>query len=487
MPPRSLRARLLLLFVGSVVAVAVLVVAVAVRQTSHDQRVASERNLRTQAVAVTELLAKRQENDLGTFGQGEFFLPTLQRVTTATQFLYAPYQQLPPPTKIDLKPLPARYASTLDWNRLAKQGTTQTLEIQLPGSSQKLLAVAAPFKLKKGPISVTIGAVVLVRPSDELSTSALSLTRRLLPAVAVVLVVFALLFVFLSRRLTRPVQELSEASEQIALGHYDVHLKSKGRDELGLLAANFERMAQKLRESDEHERNFLMRISHELRTPLTAIQGHVQLIADGLLEDPDEQQASLDVVLAEADRLQRLIGDLLDLAKLEARRFSLNREHVDLDALCIHAAHARGADARTASVELHAHPFGEPVLVLGDGDRLLQIVGNLIANALRWTPPGGTVDVSVRAEGRRALVDVDDNGPGVPLETRELIFRPFISQDVQGTGLGLAVASELAAVMGGSLRVTDRPGGGARFTLELPLLQTGAGAEAPTPAVQQRG
>ena len=133
---------------------------------------------------------------------------------------------------------------------------------------------------------------------------------------------------------------------------YDVHLRSKGQDELGQLAAGFERMAQKLRESDEHERNFLMRISHELRTPLTAIQGHVQLIADGLLEDPDEQQASLDVVLAEADRLQRLIGDLLDLAKLEARRFSLNREQVDLDALCIHAAHARGADARIASVEL---------------------------------------------------------------------------------------------------------------------------------------
>ena len=106
MPPRSLRARLLLLFVGSVAAVAVLVVAVAVRQTSHDQRTASERNLRTQAIAVTELLAKRQENDLGTFGQGEFFLPTLQRVTNATRFLYAPYQQLPPPTKIDLGALP---------------------------------------------------------------------------------------------------------------------------------------------------------------------------------------------------------------------------------------------------------------------------------------------------------------------------------------------------------------------------------------------
>jgi two-component system sensor histidine kinase BaeS len=336
------------------------------------------------------------------------------------------------------------------------------------------------LQLRSGPIRATVGAVVLARPTSELSTSALRLASRLLPAVALLVVVVALLLIFLSRRLAKPVRELSAASERIALGQYDVELESsKGRDELGQLAAGFERMARKLRESDEHERNFLMRISHELRTPLTAIQGHVQLINDGLLDDPDEQQASLDVVLAEADRLQRLIGDLLDLAKLEARRFSLNEEHVDLDALCAHATHARVAAAIGEQVELRMESAGHPVMVLGDGDRILQIVGNLIANALRWTPPGGDVVVSVRSDRLRAIVDVDDRGPGVPPESREQIFRPFVSQDVQGTGLGLAVASELAAVMGGELRVTDRPGGGARFTLELPLLRTPAGAPAP--------
>ena len=481
MPPRSLRARLLLLFVGSVAVVAALVVTVAVRQTSHDQRAASERALRSQATAVSDLLAKRQANDLGTFGGGVLFIPDLLRATGAKRLLYVRYQQLPPgTTPIDLTTLPTSYASMIDWNRLAKPGATETFETTLPGSTRTYLAVAAPFRLRSGPISVTIGAIVLARPSDELATSTLSLTRRLLPGVLVVLLVVALLLIFLSRRLTRPVRELTEASERVALGLYDLELKSKGRDELGQLAAGFERMARKLRESDEHERNFLMRISHELRTPLTAIQGHVQLIADGMLDDPDEQQSSLEVVLAEADRLQRLIGDLLDLAKLEARRFSLNREHVDIDALCTHAAHARAAAALTASVELRSDPAGRPVLVLGDGDRLLQIVGNLIANALRWTPPGGEVVVTVRAERGLAVVHIDDTGPGVPIESRELIFRPFVSQDVQGTGLGLAVASELATVMGGELRVTDRPGGGARFTLELPLLR--AGADAPPTA-----
>jgi signal transduction histidine kinase len=461
-----------------VAVVAALVVVIAVRQTSHDQKAASERALRSQATAVSDLLAKRQAHDLGTFGGGDLFIPDLLRATAAKKLLYVRYQQLPPgTTPIDLKTLPPSYASLIDWDRLAKPGATETFDVVLPGSTRKYLAVAAPFRLRSGPISVTIGAIVLARPSDELSTSGFSLARRLTPAVLVVLVVIALLLIFLSRRLTRPVRELTEASERVALGHYDVQLQSKGRDELGQLAAGFERMAHKLGESDEHERNFLMRISHELRTPLTAIQGHVQLIADGMLDDPDDQQASLEIVLAEADRLQRLIGDLLDLAKLEARRFSLNREHVDLDALCTHAVHARAAAALTASVGLRSHSAGRPVLVLGDGDRLLQIVGNLIANALRWTPPGGEVVVSLREERGLAIVDIDDSGPGVPVERRELIFRPFVSQDVQGTGLGLAVASELATVMGGELRVTDRPGGGARFTLELPLLR--AGAEVP--------
>ena len=129
-------------------------------------------------------------------------------------------------------------------------------------------------------------------------------------------------------------RELTAASERIALGDYDVHLTSKGPDELGQLALRFEQMARQLKEASEHERNFLMRISHELRTPLTAIQGHVQAIADGVIDGEEEQHASLEIVLAEAERLQRLIGDLLDLARLETRKFSLNVEEVDLLDVC---------------------------------------------------------------------------------------------------------------------------------------------------------
>ena len=151
-------------------------------------------------------------------------------------------------------------------------------------------------------------------------------------------------------------------------------------------------MARQLKEASEHERNFLMRISHELRTPLTAIQGHVQAIADGVIEGEDEQQASLEIVLAEAGRLQRLIGDLLDLARLETRKFSLNVEEVDL-ARRLRARGrraARGGPRGARSTCRCRRPRRRSCV--GDGDRILQIVTNLVTNALHATPAGGEVD-----------------------------------------------------------------------------------------------
>ena len=197
-----------------------------------------------------------------------------------------------------------------------------------------------------------------------------------MPPLLLALAAAALVALLLSRRITRPVRELTEASERIALGDYDVHLASKGPDELGQLAHRFEQMARQLKEASEHERNFLMRISHELRTPLTAIQGHVQAMADGVIDGEDERQASLEIVLAESARLQRLIGDLLDLARLETRKFSLNVEEVDVLAVCERAAGAQREEARGRRVDVQVNATAKPV-VLGDGDRILQIVTNL--------------------------------------------------------------------------------------------------------------
>jgi signal transduction histidine kinase len=177
------------------------------------------------------------------------------------------------------------------------------------------------------------------------------------------------------------------------------------------------------------------------------------------------------VIAAEADRLERLVGDVLDLAKLGAHRFTLLREEVDMARLLDRAYATFGEEARRREIEYRCEISGRAVIVT-DGDRVLQIISNLLSNAFRWTPDGGRVDLSLSQENGAVSVRVDDNGPGIGPDERERIFKPFWSRDGRGTGLGLAIARELAVALGGRLDLTSEPGQGSRFELVLPATPT---------------
>jgi signal transduction histidine kinase len=477
MPLRSLRARLVLLLLASSTLAALLFAYVAVRQFDTYEREQALKGLANDAKAAEQVIQAAQHTSLD---QADISSKSAREIVA--QWTRPPYKlyfaksrSVPNDLPVRLDAFPAALDDRIDWPKLTrpKKPQPQSFELRVDGKRYAGVAVALRLSSKDLPASVrgvTVGAVVLARESSSLKVSALAQAKRLAPSFALAVLFALIAALIISRRITRPVKELSAASERIASGMYDIELRTHGRDELGTLAARFQLMARKLKEADELERNFLMRVSHELRTPLTAIQGHVQALADDIIDDPDERAASLDVVLSESERLQRLIGDLLDLAKLEARRFSLTRDEVDLEALCSLAYQARVQSARSREIRLGFTSSGRAI-VTGDGDRILQIVGNLLENALRWTPDGGDIEMSLSREGRTATIAVGDTGPGVPLDRREAIFRPFVSEHEAGTGLGLSVASELAAAMGGSLSVTDRPGGGALFRLRLPLSQ----------------
>jgi two-component system phosphate regulon sensor histidine kinase PhoR len=227
-------------------------------------------------------------------------------------------------------------------------------------------------------------------------------------------------------------------------------------------------MTARLAESEQLSRNFLMSVSHELRTPLTAIRGHVAALREGVLEDEVSRGRSLEVISEEALRLERLVGDVLDLAKLDARRFALLREEVDMRALCERAYATFAEEARARDIEYDLE-LGAGAVLVTDGDRVLQIVTNLIANALHWTPAGGRVDLGLDSQNGEVSVAVTDTGPGIAPEQVERIFRPFWSGDGGGTGLGLAIARELALALGGRLELDSEPGHGSRFVLVLPV------------------
>jgi signal transduction histidine kinase len=365
-------------------------------------------------------------------------------------------------TEEGLRRLPGDYVDV----QALPPGSSTVFEFQPPDDPDRTyLAVARPLDQN----DVRLGAIVVAKPRSDVQERWLTLLQRLALAFAGAIVVAGALGLYLSRRISGPMRALSEAADQVAEGNYAVELPEvRGQDEIAHVFERFREMAAQLSASNERERNFLMSVSHELRTPLTAIRGHVDALREGVVEDPELASASLDIIALQTERLARLVGDILDLAKLEADRFTLLREEVDMEALLGQAYAAFSEEARRREIDYQRRLDANPVIV-SDGDRVLQIISNLLSNAFRWTPDGGRIDLSLQQANGSVRVAVDDTGPGIKAEDRERIFRPFVSRDgAGGTGLGLAIANELANALGGRIELDSEPGRGSRFELVLP-------------------
>jgi two-component system, OmpR family, sensor kinase len=357
--------------------------------------------------------------------------------------------------------------SAIDFAAVA-EGRTLQFDFKLPGSNKTWLGVARPLNLGKRGEETFVGALVVAKRKDQLSTRVVPLLERLTLALLGGLVVALILAAYVSRRLTRPVLELSRVADEVAQGKYDVEVPAvPGGTEIGHLADRFREMARRLAEAEQLERNFLMSVSHELRTPLTAIRGHVAALSEGLVEDPEARAVSLETIADETERLSRLVGDVLDLAKLDARRFTVLSEEVDMEHLVERAYTTFHEEARRREIDYRSELQARPVLIT-DGDRVLQIITNLLSNAFRWTPDGGRIELGLTQENGAIAVSVEDTGPGITLEERERIFRPFWSRDGRGTGLGLAIANELAQALGGRIDLETEVGRGSTFELLLP-------------------
>ncbi len=247
---------------------------------------------------------------------------------------------------------------------------------------------------------------------------------------------------------------------------------AKADDELADLARSINVMASNLERSQGLEQQFLLSVSHDLRTPLTSIQGYAEAITDGVIADPREGAG---VILSESRRLDRLVGDLLDLARLEARTFSLHMQRVDLAAVVAATVVGFQPDAAASGLTVR-EDVRAAAPVLADGDRLAQVVANLIDNAMKFART--TVTVGVTAGSGQAALWVDDDGPGIAEADRPHVFeRLYVTRHEpirreSGSGLGLAIVRELAEAMGGSAVAEAAPGGGARLVVRLPTAPT---------------
>jgi len=455
---RSLRFQVPALFFAGVLVFALVATAISFRLLQSYTVGRARADLRREAAGLTRLYAEQGSgsNDVisgrqleGATGDRIYYVPVEPGL-----YVGQPFRRLPK-RLIDL-PAVAR-------------GKTLQFDLKVPGSNETWLAVARPFELgnQKGG-SIFLGALVVTKPKDQLATRVVPLLERITLALLGGLIVAVILGVFISRRLTRPVLDLSSAADEVARGNYDVVVPAvPGDNEVTHLADRFREMARRLSEAEQLERNFLMSVSHELRTPLTAIRGHVAALSEGLVEDEEARAQSLEIVSEEADRLSRLVGDVLDLAKLDARRFTVLQEEVDMEHLVERAYTTFNDEARRRGIDYRSELHAQPVLIT-DGDRVLQIITNLLSNAFRWTPDGGRIDLGLAQENGTVAVTVADSGPGITQEQRERIFRPFWSGDGRGTGLGLAIANELAQALGGRIDLESQVGEGSTFELVLP-------------------
>jgi signal transduction histidine kinase len=458
---RSLRFRLPALFLAGIALTGLVSTAIAFGLFQNYTKDQARKELRREAAGLTQLYAEQalKAQERGT-APPFFAAKKLERASGNKLF----YVGAPPFSgqESGLTRLPQ---SAVDFPALLK-GKTVEFEFVPPGEQRKFLAVAHPFFLEKsGP---PFGALVVATPNTELRDRLETLIERLALALFAGLLVTAGLAWYLSGRITRPVRRLAAAADEVAEGRYDVVVPDvPGRDEIADLADSFRQMASRLSEAEELERNFLMTVSHELRTPLTAIRGHVEAIREGVADDAKARTASLEVIAAEASRLERLVGDVLDLAKLDTRRFTVLHEEVDMAQLLDQAHAVFAEEAKKRGID-YDQDVGAAGVIVSDGDRVLQIITNLLANAFRWTPDGGRVDLRLRSDDGHVRVAVEDTGPGISPDDQERIFRPFWTHDGKGTGLGLAIARELALALGGRIDLKSELGRGSRFELVLP-------------------
>jgi signal transduction histidine kinase len=458
----TLRFRLTALFLAVILVFGLASTALAVRlfqDVTHEQSV---RELKREASGLAALYAESALRSTDEGARAPEFAAEKLELATGDQLYYVGASLFPGQrfglTRLSRNDLGG---ATLDRDEVV------IIEFTPPGKSKKVIAAAQPVQLVRG--TEPFGWLVVAKPIAELRSAWLTLLARLALALAVGVALAALLFWWLSRRLTAPVRALTLATEQVARGRYDVELPApRGTDEVALLTERFRGMVTKLSEAEQLKRSFLMSVSHELRTPLTAIRGHVEAIREGVVTDPEQVGQSLDIVAAETDRLERLVGDVLDLAKLQAHRFTVRQEEVDLDRLLDQAYGAFAEEARRREIDYRLATTGEAPAIVSDGDRVLQVITNLLANAFRWTPDGGRIDLELAASNGVFCVDVRDSGPGVAPADRARIFDAFVSDDTNGTGLGLPIARELAMALGGSIELQSEVGHGSRFRLVLP-------------------
>ena len=324
--------------------------------------------------------------------------------------------------------------------------------------------------------NVITGCVYVAEVDEEQAELLLRIQQNALRMAGITILISLFLSVITGLIITKKSEGLHQSIEQVREGNYNHRVEVRGHDEYAVLASEFNALTDRLQKTEESRRQFVSDASHELRTPLAAIR----LLSDSIIQNDlyhDTIQEFVQDIASESDRLTRMTTKLLNLTALDSKQFTQQEpEVVDLSACCKKAVRMLTPFAQEVGARIE-QSSEENCCVMAREDDVFQVILNLAENGIKYSQSGGEVRLIAYAQGDTAILIVEDNGIGIPKEELEQIFERFYrvdkarSREAGGTGLGLAIVRETVEKFGGTVVASNRPQGGARFTVRFPLLQ----------------
>jgi len=320
-----------------------------------------------------------------------------------------------------------------------------------------------------------IGAVILYTPVTGIKATFARMVDMYGLAAFLSIALSGLVGFILSRNITRPLREVSNIAHSVAEGKFENRVTVKSKDELGQLGDAINHMINHLSRYEAMRRDFVANVSHELRSPLTSIRGFVDAVVEGKSRDADEQARYLSIVQQETHRLTKLVNELLEISRFDARESNLNMDSFPVEVVVNRAVASLKPQIEAKSIGIKKVLQNDLPLCYGDEDRIEQVVHNILENAVRYSEEGGNIIISVSHQNNEVVVEAADNGPGIPREALPRIWERFYRTDKArsrkqgGTGLGLAIVEEIIKKHGGRVFAESEPGKGTIIGFALPV------------------
>jgi signal transduction histidine kinase len=345
---------------------------------------------------------------------------------------------------------------------IVKKGTFQGMW-QTP-----MLTVGMPI-LVNGRVE---NAIIMHSPLYEITNTIQEVHKIIWVTMTISFVISAVVIFFLSKKLSQPLQSMDQAAQKLALGDFSQRVDVYTEDEIGRVTQTFNNMAEQLEKMEENRRSFISAVAHELRSPLTLIKGFVQGIVDGTVET-DDQSKYLQIILKETTRLGKLISNLLDVQRMEAKAYPIHPEHFDIHELIRRTLLKYEEEIERRKIEMHLDLKQDTLTVLADRDGIEQVLSNLIENAMKFVDEGGAIGIGVQEKGNKVWIAIKDNGIGISKEEQPLIWNKFYKVDKarnrnkEGTGLGLHITKQIVERHGEQIQVESELGKGTVFRFSL--------------------